>query len=74
MLMRRAASFDRRAIVAATNLVNQVSFPSADRFLDAIGSFQTSPTWGEAQQRNPGLLEANSSGTATSRSSGLRCC
>jgi len=40
-LSRRIASFDRRAIVAAKNLVNQVSLPSADRLLDALNSFQT---------------------------------
>src|SRR5258707_455910 len=50
-LARRIASFDRRAIPAAKNLVNQVSFPSADRLLDALNSFQTALTWPEAQQR-----------------------
>jgi hypothetical protein len=35
-LARRIASFDRRAIAAAKNLVNQVSLPSADRLLDGI--------------------------------------
>jgi enoyl-CoA hydratase/carnithine racemase len=35
-LARRIASFDRRAIAAAKNLVNQVSLPSADRLLDAV--------------------------------------
>jgi hypothetical protein len=33
---RRIASFDRPAIAAAKNLINQVSLPSADRLLDAI--------------------------------------
>jgi enoyl-CoA hydratase/carnithine racemase len=56
-LARRVASFDRRAIAAAKNLVNQVSLPSADRLLDALNSFQTSLTWSEAQQRIQGLLE-----------------
>jgi enoyl-CoA hydratase/carnithine racemase len=56
-LARRIASFDRRAIAAAKNLVNQVSLPSADRLLDALNSFQTSLTWNEAQQRIGTLLE-----------------
>jgi enoyl-CoA hydratase/carnithine racemase len=56
-LARRVASFDRRAIAAAKNLVNQVSLPSADRLLDALNSFQTSLTWSEAQQRVQALLE-----------------
>jgi enoyl-CoA hydratase/carnithine racemase len=56
-LARRIASFDRRAIAAAKNLVNQVSLPSADRLLDALNSFQTSLTWSEAQQRIQALLE-----------------
>jgi len=56
-LARRIASFDRRAIVAAKNLVNQVSLPSADRLLDALNSFQTALTWPEAQQRIQALLE-----------------
>src|SRR6202171_2220233 len=41
LLARRIASFDRRAIAAAKNLVNQVSLPSADRLLDALKTFQT---------------------------------
>ena len=56
-LARRIASFDRRAIAAAKNLVNQVSLPSADRLLDALNSFQTALTWSEAQQRIQALLE-----------------
>jgi enoyl-CoA hydratase/carnithine racemase len=56
-LARRIASFDRRAIAAAKNLVNQVSLPSADRLLDALNSFQASLTWSEAQQRIRALLE-----------------
>jgi enoyl-CoA hydratase/carnithine racemase len=54
---RRVASFDRRAIAAAKNLVNQPSLPSADRLLDALKSFQTALTWSEAQQRIQALLE-----------------
>jgi len=56
-LARRVASFDRRAIAAAKDLVNQVSLPPADRLLDALNSFQTSLTWSEAQQRIQALLE-----------------
>jgi len=50
-LARRIASFDRRPIAAAKNLVNNVSLPSADRFLDALTSFTAALTWPEAQQR-----------------------
>jgi enoyl-CoA hydratase/carnithine racemase len=55
-LARRIASFDRRAVAAAKNLVNQVSLPSADRLLDALNSFQTALTWSETQQRIEALL------------------
>jgi len=57
VLARRIASFDRRAIAAAKNLINQVSLPSADRLLDLLNSFQTALTWSEAQQRIQALLE-----------------
>jgi len=50
-LARRIASFDRRAVAAAKNLVNQVSLPSADQLLNALNSFQTALTWTEAQRR-----------------------
>jgi len=56
-LARRIASFDRRAIAAAKNLVNQVSLPSADRLLDAMNSFQAALTWPETQQRVKALFE-----------------
>jgi enoyl-CoA hydratase/carnithine racemase len=56
-LARRIASFDRRAIAAAKNLINQVSLPSADHLLDALNSFQTALTWTEAQQRIEALLK-----------------
>jgi enoyl-CoA hydratase/carnithine racemase len=56
-LARRIASFDRRAIGAAKNLVNEVSLPSADRLLDALNSFETALTWPEAQRRVKALLE-----------------
>src|SRR6478752_4666388 len=56
-LARRIASFDRRAIAAAKNLINQVSLPSADRLLAALTSFETALTWPEAQQRIQALLK-----------------
>jgi enoyl-CoA hydratase/carnithine racemase len=56
-LARRIASFDRRAIAVAKNLINQVSLPSADHLLDALNSFQTALTWTETQQRIEALLE-----------------
>ena len=56
-LARRIASFDRRAIAAAKNLVNQVSLPSADRLLDSITSFEKALTWRETLQRIQALLE-----------------
>ena len=56
-LARRIASFDRRALAAAKNLVNQVSLPSADRLLDAFTSFGTALTWPEAQHRIQAVLE-----------------
>src|ERR1700724_3419442 len=57
VLARRIASFDRRAIAAAKNLINQVSLPYADRLLEALNSFQTALTWSETQQRIQALLE-----------------
>jgi enoyl-CoA hydratase/carnithine racemase len=56
-LARRIASFERRPLAAAKNLVNQVSLPPADRLLDALNSFATALTWPEAQQRFKALLE-----------------
>ena len=56
-LARRVASFDRDAIAAAKNLVNQISLPSADRLLDALSSFQTALTWTETQQRIQALIQ-----------------
>jgi enoyl-CoA hydratase/carnithine racemase len=50
-LARRIASFDRRAVAAAKNLVNQVSLPSADQLLNALNSFQAALTWTETQRR-----------------------
>lgn len=57
MLARRIASFDRRPIAAAKNLINQVSLPYADRLLDALNAFQTALTWPETQQRIQSLLK-----------------
>src|SRR6202165_4633296 len=51
VLARRIASFERRSISAAKNLINQVSLPSADHLLDAITSFETALTWTDTQQR-----------------------
>jgi enoyl-CoA hydratase/carnithine racemase len=56
-LARRIASFDRGALAAAKNLVNQVSLPSADRLLDAFNSFGAALTWPETQQRVQALLK-----------------
>src|SRR6202047_3421068 len=56
-LARRIASFDRRAIAAAKNLVNQVSLPSTDRLLDAITSFGNALTWPETQRRVQAVLK-----------------
>ena len=56
-LARRIASFDRRPIAAAKNLINDVSLPSADRLLDGLTSFATALTWPEAQQRFQALFK-----------------
>jgi len=56
VLARRIASFDRRSIAAAKNLINQVSLPYADHLLDALNTFQTALTWRETQQRIQALL------------------
>src|SRR6202051_4008881 len=42
---RRSASFDRLAIAAGKNLINQVSLPSSDLLLEALNSFQTALSW-----------------------------
>ena len=57
VLARRIASFDRRPIAAAKNLINQVSLPYADRLLDGLNAFQTALTWPETQQRIQALLK-----------------
>jgi enoyl-CoA hydratase/carnithine racemase len=56
-LARRIASFDRRPIVAAKGLINDVSLPSVDRLLDARNVFATTLTWPETQQRVQTLLK-----------------
>src|SRR6267143_854946 len=56
-LARRIGSFDRRALVAAKNLVNEVSLPPFDRLLDAFTSFGTALGWPEAQNRVRTVLE-----------------
>src|SRR5579864_3537493 len=56
-LARRIASFDRRALAAAKNLVNQVSLPSADRLLDAFTSFGAALTWPEVGHRIQAVVE-----------------
>src|SRR5246127_2075573 len=56
-LARRIASFDRRAIAAAKNLVNQVSLPCADQLLEALKSFETPLSWSETRQRIQNLLQ-----------------
>jgi hypothetical protein len=57
VLARRIASFDRRPLAAAKNLINQVSLPTTDRLLDALNSFTTALTWPEAQQRFQALSD-----------------
>jgi enoyl-CoA hydratase/carnithine racemase len=71
-LAGRIASFDRPAVAAPKNLVNQVSLPSADRLLDAITSFGTALTWPETQQRVQTLLQLGLQQMRTSRDGGPR--
>src|SRR5258707_1009717 len=72
-LAGRIASFDRRPIDAAKNLINHVSLPSADRLLDSLTSFTTALTWPEAQQRFQALFKRgwNQPGDMESRYSEL---
>jgi enoyl-CoA hydratase/carnithine racemase len=56
-LARRIATFDRPAIAAAKNLINQVSLPSADHLLDALNSFEIALTWPQAQRRFQALFK-----------------
>jgi len=55
-LARRIASFDKRSIAAAKQLVNTGSLPSADQFLAAFSSFGTALTWPETQNKVQELL------------------
>jgi len=55
-LARRIASFARRAIAAAKNLICQVPLPSGDRLLDTLNSFQTALTRLETLQRVKSLF------------------
>jgi enoyl-CoA hydratase/carnithine racemase len=57
VLARRIASFDRRPIATAKNLINQVSLPSVDRLLDGRNAFATALTWPETQQRVQALFK-----------------
>jgi enoyl-CoA hydratase/carnithine racemase len=56
-LARRISSVDRRALVAAKHLVNEVSLPPFDRLLDAFISFGKALGWPEAQSRIGTVLE-----------------
>ncbi|AWW36025.1 MULTISPECIES: enoyl-CoA hydratase/isomerase family protein [Streptomyces] len=56
-LARRIASFDRRPVEAAKNLVNQVSLPPVDRLLDGRDAFAAALTWPETQQRVAALFK-----------------
>ena len=56
-LARRIASFDRRPIAAAKQLINDVSLPTAQSLLDGLTSFTTALTWPEAQQRFQALFK-----------------
>ena len=56
-LARRISSFDRRALVAAKHLVNEVSLPRFDRLLDAFTWFGKALGWPEAQNRIRTVLE-----------------
>jgi enoyl-CoA hydratase/carnithine racemase len=56
-LARRIASFDRPAIAAAKDLINQVSLPSADQLLNALNSFEMALAWPQARRRFQALLK-----------------
>ena len=56
-LARRIGSFDRRALVAAKHLIDEVSLPPFDRLLDAFTSFEKALGWPEAQNRIRTVLE-----------------
>ncbi|MFJ7949132.1 enoyl-CoA hydratase/isomerase family protein [Streptomyces sp. NPDC096354] len=56
-LARRIASFDRRPIETAKNLVNQVSLPPVDRLLDGRNAFAATLAWPKTQQRVAALFK-----------------
>jgi enoyl-CoA hydratase/carnithine racemase len=56
-LARRISSFDKRSIAAAKRLVNEISLPPAERFLDAFNSFGTALSWPETQAKVGELLK-----------------
>ena len=56
-LARRIASFDRRPIATAKDLINNVSLPSVDRLLDGRNAFATTLTWPETRQRVQALFK-----------------
>src|SRR6201982_1669105 len=56
-LARRISSFDKRSIAAAKRLVNKISLPLAERFLDAFHSFGTALSWPETQAKAGELLK-----------------
>ncbi|MFF3689521.1 enoyl-CoA hydratase/isomerase family protein [Streptomyces sp. NPDC002187] len=56
-LALRLASFDRRPIETAKNLVNQVTLPPVDKLLDGRNAFATALTWPETHQRVAALFK-----------------
>jgi enoyl-CoA hydratase/carnithine racemase len=56
-LARRIASFDRRPIGTAKELINHVSLPSIDRLLDGRNAFAATLTWPETQHRVQALFK-----------------
>src|ERR1700751_4430397 len=56
-LAQRISSFDKRSIAAAKRLVNEISLPPAERFLDAFNSFGTALTLPETQAKVRELLK-----------------
>lgn len=55
-LARRIASFDRRPIETAKNLVNRTTLPSVDMLLEGRSAFATTLGWPETQQRVAALF------------------
>jgi enoyl-CoA hydratase/carnithine racemase len=54
---RRIASFDRRPIAAAKNLINEVSLPSVERLLAGRNAFAGALTWPESRRRIQALFQ-----------------